>query len=118
MNCGIRDALTEVTDGLQRDLARVDTLWCEGLHRFGGPFLAGSVFTAVDAFFCPVAFRIQSYGLQLSPLAMSYAQRLLALRSMRHWYESALEEPWRDEAHELDMRRSGEVQMDLRRLPA
>lgn len=41
-------------------------LWCEGLRRFGGPFLAGAAFGAVDAFFAPVAFRVQSYGLGLS----------------------------------------------------
>jgi len=117
MNCGVRVQLATITDGLRSDLERIDTLWCEGLDRFGGPFLAGPAFTAVDAFFCPVAFRIQSYGLQLSPPAMSYAQGLLALPSMRSWYEAALTEPWREEGHELDMRRSGVVQQDLRRSP-
>jgi len=117
MNCGVRVQLATITDGLRSDLERIDTLWCEGLDRFGGPFLAGPAFTAVDAFFCPVAFRIQSYGLQLSPPAVSYAQGLLALPSMRSWYEAALTEPWREEGHELDMRRSGVVQQDLRRSP-
>ena len=36
-----------------------------GFERFGGPYLAGAEFTAVDAFFAPVVFRVQTYGLAL-----------------------------------------------------
>jgi glutathione S-transferase len=97
------------------DLDRIDQLWREGLNQFGGPFLAGSAFTAVDAFFCPVAFRIQTYGLVLSPTAMNYAQMLLELPAMKRWYQEALDEIWRDEAHEIDMRQTGILLQDLRR---
>jgi glycine hydroxymethyltransferase len=31
-------------------------LWADGLERFGGPFLGGQPFTAVDAMFAPVAW--------------------------------------------------------------
>ena len=73
MNCGIRVKLHQITDALQSDLDRLSELWNEGLERFGGPFLAGKAFTAVDAFFCPVAFRIQTYGLNLHSASLQYA---------------------------------------------
>jgi len=64
MSCGVRIRLHEIAAPLKADLARIGVLWNEGLRRFGGPFLAGKEFCGVDAFFAPVAFRIQSYGLK------------------------------------------------------
>jgi glutathione S-transferase len=115
MNCGVRVALNAVTPALQRDLDRLNALWTEGLHRFGGPFLAGEAFTAVDAFFVPVAFRLQTYQLQLSAEAQAYAQRLLDLPSTQEWYQQALAEPWRDPVHEADFAQVGRLVADLRR---
>ena len=63
MNCGLRIRLNEIAPALQSDVERIDALWREGLQRFGGPFLAGAQFTAADAFYAPVAFRVQTYGL-------------------------------------------------------
>jgi len=115
MNCGVRVQLPGITKELKSDLDRIEQLWIGGLSQFGGPFLTGSAFTAVDAFFCPVAFRIQTYGLKLSPRAMHYATTLLELPAMRRWYAEALNETWRDEAHEIDMRQTGTLLQDLRR---
>lgn len=114
MSCGIRVRLHDIGPALKADIARINELWCEGLQRFGGPFLAGNTFTAVDAFFAPVVFRVQSYGLELDRPAAEYTQRMLALPSMRRWYEAALTETWRDQAHEEEIRRYGEVLQDLR----
>jgi len=114
MNCGVRVRLAQRPPELQRDLARLEELWAQGLARFGGPFLAGPAFSAVDAFFAPVAFRIQTYGLQPGPAAAAYAARLLGLASMRRWYAEALAETWRDPPHEADLARAGTVLEDLR----
>lgn len=114
MNCGIRARLVETPAALRKDIARLDELWSAGLARFGGPFLAGPGFSAVDAFFAPVAFRIQSYGLELSDSSMTYANRLLALSSMQQWYAEALEEPWRDPAHEAEISEFATLLEDLR----
>lgn len=114
MNCGVRIALHSISDGLKRDLARIDALWSEGLVRFGGPFLAGATFTGVDAFFAPVAFRMQTYGLECSPIVSGYAERLLALPSMRDWYAAAVAEPWRDTEHEHEVAQVGRLQEDFR----
>lgn len=117
MNCSVRVELKAFPAGLKNDLARIDALWNEGMARFGGPFLAGPDFTAVDAFFAPVAFRVQTYGLALSPAARQYVDRLLALAPMQDWYAAALAEPWRDEEHEMELAQVGTVLQDLRSLP-
>ncbi|MFM7432094.1 MAG: glutathione S-transferase C-terminal domain-containing protein, partial [Gammaproteobacteria bacterium] len=99
------------------DLARLQALWQAGLTRFGGAFLGGQTFTGVDAFFAPVAFRLQTYHLSLDDPCDAYVARVLALPAMREWYEAALREPWREAAHErgiidvaaeiIDLRQSG-----------
>lgn len=117
MNCGVRVQLGEITPALQKNIQRIDELWSEGLQRFGGPWLAGAEFSGVDAFFAPVAVRVQSYQLPLSAAAAEYAARLLALPAMQDWIEAALREPWREAEHEEELRRAGTVIEDLR-LPA
>ena len=92
MSCGVRIRLHEIPDALTRDIARLEALWGDGLSRFGGPFLAGAGFTAVDAFFAPVAFRAQTYGLHLGADAAAYVGRLLELDSMRRWYADGVAE--------------------------
>lgn len=114
MSCGVRVRLHRTPPELVKDLSRLASLWADGLARFGGPFLCGDAFGAVDAFFCPVALRIQTYGLALPDDALAYAARLRDLPSMRDWYRAALEEPWRDEAHDLDVLAHGDVIEDLR----
>ena len=114
MTCGLRIRPASLSPALSADLQRIDQLWNQGLERFGGPFLAGSAFTAADAFFAPVAFRVQTYALPLSVIAQSYADRLLALPAMRAWYASALVEPWRDEAHEQEAHKLGTWLHDYR----
>ena len=78
-----------------------------GLARFGGPFLAGSSFTAADAFFAPVAYRVRTYGLALDGAAAAYAERLLALPALRDWEAAALRETAREPGHEEEARRAG-----------
>ena len=114
MNCGIRVKLKTVTPALQRELSRLEALWADGLARFGGPFLTGTRFCAVDAFFAPVAFRIQTYEPPVNPAARRYASQLLALPAMKEWYAAALLEPWRDEPHEAEARGVGEWTADHR----
>jgi glutathione S-transferase len=114
MSCGQRVRLNEHPAALEGDVARFGALWNDGLRRFGGPFLAGKAFTAVDAFYAPVAFRIQTYGLALDAAAASYAQRLLDTRGMREWYGEALKETFRDQPHEVEISRMGTVLEDLR----
>ncbi|TIW88030.1 MAG: glutathione S-transferase family protein, partial [Mesorhizobium sp.] len=99
MSCGLRVKPFPMSDALKQDLFRLGDLWNDGLARFGGPFLAGAHFTAVDAFFAPVAFRAQSYGLAFEGAAAAYPGQLLDLPAMREWYAAGLAETWRDPGH-------------------
>ncbi|KAK3296946.1 uncharacterized protein B0H64DRAFT_390802 [Chaetomium fimeti] len=112
-NVGVRVALAdsvfeEGEDGgeeLARELKRVDELWREGLERFGGPFLGGKEFTAVDAFFAPVVLRVQTYvgvGERLSGRARGYVERMLEVEGVREWVGAALRETGREVVHERE----------------
>jgi len=114
MSCGIRMRLHDIPPVLERDIARLNALWNDGLRRFGGPYLAGAEFSAADAFYAPVAFRIQTYGLKADTAAMAYVQRLLGTAAMREWYADALKETLRDQPHEVEIGAVGQVLEDLR----
>lgn len=114
MNIGLRIRLKATNPALRKDIDRIDALWSDGLRRFGGPFLAGDTFTAVDAFYTPVAFRVQTHGLPMSREAESYVLRLLSLASMTQWQSEALKEAWRDPDHEQEALESGDVLADHR----
>ncbi len=111
MSCGVRIELYQIDRQLQADLDRLNELWGEGLDRFGGPFLTGAEFTAVDAFFCPIAFRAQTYNL---PLDRHYVGQLLSLNSMQAWSSAALQDPWRESAHEREVLAVGKMLNDFR----
>lgn len=114
MNCGVRVELNGLSDKLKADIARLDSLWQQGLERFSGPFLAGKDFTAVDAFYAPVAFRVQTFHLPVSETSLAYVERLLALPAMQAWYQAALEEPWREPMHEAETLKNGTLEGDYR----
>ncbi|MBL8950928.1 MAG: glutathione S-transferase family protein [Myxococcaceae bacterium] len=111
MSVGVRVEVKSRPPALLADIARVEELWAEGLARFGGPFLTGRDFTIVDAFFCPVAFRFQTYGV---PTTSDYVKRLLDLPAMNEWYAAGLKEDFRDAGHDADVSLIGTVVKDLR----
>jgi len=116
MNCGLRVGLhAPALKTVAADLQRLQALWSQGLQRFGGPFLAGSTFTAVDAFFCPVAFRVQTFALPLSQACGAYVQTLLDMPAMKDWYAAALREPWLEPVHDAHTLAHGQLLADLRR---
>lgn len=115
MNIGLRIKLHGISPALRKDLDRINELWSEGINSFGGPFLAGKEFTAIDAFFAPVVFRVQSYNLELNSEAHAYCIHLLSLAGMIEWQEMALREPWRDPVHEEEVAQVGSVLEDHRR---
>lgn len=68
----------------------------------------------MDAFYAPVAFRMQTYDLLESKTAKDYVQTLLSLDSIKSWQSDALVEPWLEEGHEQEARDSGTVLNDYR----
>jgi glutathione S-transferase len=114
MNVGVRVAPKPMSPALARDVERIREIFEEGLERFGGPWLAGTIFTAADAFFAPVVFRIRTYGLQMGPLGSAWVERMLAEPAMRAWEEAALAESYREEGHEAELATAGVVTADYR----
>jgi glutathione S-transferase len=57
---------------------------------------------------------VQSYDLTLDAASAAYVQHLLGARAMREWYLDALKETFRDEPHEAEALRMGNVLEDLR----
>ena len=113
MNVGVRVALKPMSAALERDVARVREIFEEGLARFGGPWLAGPTFTAIDAFFAPLAFRIRTYGLDVGA-GQAWVERVLAHPAMREWERQALAEDWREEGHEAELVACGRITADYR----
>jgi glutathione S-transferase len=75
------------------EIDRISEIWREGRRRFGGggDFLCGP-FGIVDAFYCPVAFRFECYGVALTEEPAAYQRQLIALPAMREWMADAMRE--------------------------
>lgn len=83
--------LVRTDPALRADLARIEALWTDAIERSGGPLLFGR-FSAADAFYAPVAWRIVGYGLPVGEVARRYIARLLALDAAREWEAAARRE--------------------------
>lgn len=117
MSVGVRAELHDIPSSLQADIDRIAETFAEGLDRFGGPWLAGADFSAVDAFFAPVAFRVRSFGLDVGDKGRAWVGRMLSHPDMRAWEVAALAERWRDPAHEDEIDAVATVTADYRRQP-
>ncbi len=113
MNVGVRVTPKPPSGALRLDVARIRELFADGLSRFGGPFLAGDRFTAVDAFFAPVVFRIRTYGLDVGA-GQAWVDHMLAQPAMVEWERQALAESWREEGHEAELLAAGAITADYR----
>ena len=114
MSVGVRLSRHSVSNALQADLARLAHLWADGLARHGGPFLAGEQFTAVDAFFAPVASRVVTYGLAMPTQAATYVGRLMVVPAVQEWVADGIAEDFRDTVHEDEILAQGTLLADLR----
>lgn len=114
MSVGVRASLNEQPIELIQDMKRINEIWNEGLTKFGGPFLAGENFTAVDAFFSPVVFRIRTFDLECEGMSGDYCEKMLSLRSMKKWEQEALAEKARDVDHEKELAQVASIVKDYR----
>lgn len=113
MNVGVRVTPGPMSIALQRNVERVRELLETGLARFGGPWLAGSAFSAADAFYAPVAFRIRTYGLPVGA-GHAWVDHILADPAMQDWEAQALAEEWREQSHEDELANAGIITADYR----
>lgn len=114
MNVGVRLAVTQRPPTVEADIARIVALWSEGLERFGGPWLAGKAFSAVDAFFAPVAYRFRTYDVSVGGTAGDFLARLLDHPAMREWEAAALAEDFREAGYDADLAKVGTLTADYR----
>lgn len=114
MNVGVRVDIGSPGAALRRDLGRIAELWSDGLDRFGGPYLAGPTFSAVDAFFAPVAFRVRTFSLDVGLAGAAWVAHILAHPAMLDWESQALAETWREVSHEAEIGATGRLIEDLR----
>lgn len=114
LSCSTQVKLKTLSEKSRKDINRINELWQEGLNKFGGPFLAGRHFTAVDAFYSPVVIKINNYGLSIDEKPRQYVNRILALPNLKQWIEQALCEPWRVQEYEEIERQAGISTKDLR----
>ena len=73
-------------EDVQKDIDRLQALWTEARSKFGGggPFLYGK-FSVADAYFAPVVFRFNTYGVAMTPMVADYVKAMLAHPSMQRW---------------------------------
>ncbi|KTE21333.1 glutathione S-transferase [Sphingopyxis sp. H050] len=113
MNVGVRVTPKPMSDALRTNVTRIRELFEEGLTKFGGPWLAGADFSAVDAFYAPVAFRIRTYGLDVGA-GQAWVDHILSHPAMQEWERQALLEEWREESHEAELAAAGMITADYR----
>lgn len=116
MNVGVRVEPRPMSAALARDVGRVREIFEQGLARFDGPWLAGAEFTALDAFYASVAFRVRTYGLDVGA-GQAWVEHVLAHPAMREWEAQALAEPWREAGHEAELAAAGRIRADYRAPP-
>jgi glutathione S-transferase len=88
--------------GVRADVARIVAMWTELLQSNPGGLLFGD-FSAVDAYYAPVAMRLKTYALPVPQAVTAYIEHLSALRGVKQWIDDArgeadfrdFEEPYR-----------------------
>jgi glutathione S-transferase len=75
------------------DIEQLNEIWGNLLERFSGPFLFGQRSIA-DAMFAPVATRLRTYAVEISPQAQSYCATIFADAAFQEWESAALAETW------------------------
>lgn len=113
MNVGVRVSPKPMSQGLRRNVERLREIFESGLARFGGPWLAGAAFSAADAFYAPVAFRIRTYGLDVGK-GQAWVDQMLSHPAMLEWEAAALAEEWREASHEEELAAAGVITADYR----
>ena len=118
-NCSVNDDYQPALDqrkvaALNANIRRINELWCDGLMRFSGPWLAGESFSAADAFYAPVVYRFRTFGLRAEGPAKAWMQSMLEHPAMMAWEQQALAETWREQAHEDEIMEIALITEDYR----
>jgi glutathione S-transferase len=93
MDIGEHHPAPEMDETLEKQIARVKTIWSSALERYSeeGGFLFGE-YSIADSFYAPAVTRFDTYGITLTEPLQNYSQRILALEPMREWAMAAKKE--------------------------
>ncbi|NVJ97763.1 MAG: glutathione S-transferase family protein [Alphaproteobacteria bacterium] len=77
-----------LSEGVQKNVDRIDAIWQEARARFGmdGDFLFGE-FGAADMMYAPVVSRFQTYDIKVSDTSKAYMDAVHAHPYMAEWIE-------------------------------
>lgn len=80
------------TEGTQKAIRRIKTIWSEALERSGGPYLFGPTFGLADIAYAPVVSRFRTYDVPLEGALKDYAERVWQHPFMQAWLKDAADE--------------------------
>ncbi len=101
MNLKVRHEQFKIFSGARPDIDRVEEIWADCLHRYGGPYLFGAAPTVADAMYAPVATRFITYAVAVGAETSAYCDTIMQWAPMREWIAAARLEP--DELEELEV---------------
>ncbi len=93
MNCRAVDRSVPITDGLKKEISRIDSLWTELRIKYSayGPWLFGD-FSIADCMFTPVVFRFRTYNVSVSESSADYMKTVLGNPKVQLWLDQAKKE--------------------------
>lgn len=92
MDITLRTKIKHLTPQTIADIRRIVHIWTESLKKSKGPFLFGE-FGIVDAFYAPVVFRFESYGIEINNSHVrKYKQAILKHPAVHEWVRGAKNE--------------------------
>ena len=93
MDIQLRMNIHHLTSGTISDINRICHIWNHSIRTNKGPYLFGKKFGIADAFFAPVVFRFQSYGIKIeNKNVRSYMKSILENAAMKEWAARAMKE--------------------------
>lgn len=95
MNVRRRAGRREWPEDTRADISRLEELWSHLRANYGagGPFLFGAR-CVTDAFYAPVATRLRTYDVEVSPVVRDYCNAIFADDAFREWEADAIAETW------------------------
>ena len=94
MDISLRMEIKHLVPGTINDIQRIISIWETCLTNSKGPFLFGE-FGIIDAFYAPVIFRFQSYGIKIkNKKIQKYMQSILKLKIVQEWIKSSQKEKY------------------------
>ncbi|MEA3292064.1 MAG: glutathione S-transferase, partial [Pseudomonadota bacterium] len=92
-----------VSEAVQKDIDRIQTIWnrCRGEHGGENPWLFGR-FSIADCMYAPVVMRFKIYDVALTGAAGTYADHLYSSPAIREWIANAQAEAETIDEEEVD----------------